>query len=117
MTSIISAVTRNRWSVLVAPYVLTQPGAERIADLHLIRQHAEQAGWQVTPSTFADIGQPPPLAQRSGFAAACRYAAQGHAHGILAIAQPAITTDPQTYAYVLDHLGRRGVFLAYLPSA
>ncbi|MET7600914.1 hypothetical protein ACWERY_40090 [Streptomyces sp. NPDC004082] len=62
------------------------------------------------------MGQPPPLAERPGFAAACRYAAQGYAHGILAIARPALTTDDETYARVLAHLYVRCVFLTYLPS-
>ncbi|MFD0542198.1 hypothetical protein ACFQ1B_02440 [Streptomyces mexicanus] len=57
-----------------------------------------------------------PLAQRSGFGAACRYAAQGFAHGILAIARPAITTDDDAYLEILEYLHARGVFLAYLPA-
>ncbi|MET7600489.1 hypothetical protein ACWERY_29805 [Streptomyces sp. NPDC004082] len=100
----------------VAAYVLARPGFERHADLDLIRQHAATVGWRVAGSSFADVGQPPPLAQRPGFAAACRYAVQGYAHGILAIARPAITTDDDTYAQVLEHLHARSLFLAYLPA-
>lgn len=116
MLQIIDSAARNGRPVRVTPYVLAQPGPERHADLEFIEQHAARVGWQVTASTFADLGQSPPLAQRPGFGAACRYAAQGYAHGILAIARPAITTDNDSYSRVLEHLRERGVFLAYLPA-
>lgn len=74
-------------------------------------------GWQVARRTFADVGQPPPLTQRAGFGTVCRYVAQGFAHGIVAIARPAITADDETYAQVLEHLHAGGVFLTYLPTA
>ncbi|MET8454139.1 hypothetical protein [Streptomyces sp. NPDC005209] len=116
MAQIIAAAARHGDPVRVAPYVLTQPGTERHADLELIEKYAAGRGWQVTRVTFADVGQPPPLDQRLGFGALCRLAARGYAHGILAIARPAITTDNETYAQILEHLHVRGVFLAYLPT-
>ncbi|MFF8431058.1 hypothetical protein ACF07Y_39175 [Streptomyces sp. NPDC016566] len=100
----------------VAAYVVTPPGEERQADLKLVSRYALLLGWGLASSTFADVGEPPPLAQRPGFQAACRYAAQGYAHGILAIARPAIATDNDTYARVLEHLFHHSVFLDYLPS-
>ncbi|MGV9565093.1 hypothetical protein [Streptomyces sp. NPDC003480] len=116
MLQVTASATQHGRTVRVAPYGLAQPGAERRPDLERIRAHAETMGWQVTSSSFADVGQPPPLAERPGFGAACRYAATGFAHGILAIAWPAITTDNETYAHVLDHLYGRCAFLAYLPA-
>ena len=103
-------------TVRVAPYILAAPGAERRADLELIQAHAQRMGWQVTRSSFADVGQAPPIAERFGFGEACRYAAQGFAHGIIAISRPAITTHNDAYADVLEHLHMRGVFLAFLPT-
>ncbi|MET7919699.1 hypothetical protein ABZU45_28210 [Streptomyces avermitilis] len=100
----------------MAPYILTPPNPERREDLALIEAYAAQMGWRVTSSSFADIGQPQPLRERPGFGAACRYAAQGYAHGILASARPAITTDSEAYVHVLEHLYARAVFLAYLPA-
>ncbi|WP_316762533.1 hypothetical protein [Streptomyces herbicida] len=116
MAQIIAAAARHGRPVRVAPYALTQPGTERHADLERIERYAAGRGWQVTRNTFADMGQPPPLEQRVGFDAACRYAAQGYAHGVLAIARPALTTDNDSYAQVLEHLQVRGVFLACLPT-
>ncbi|MGW4518792.1 hypothetical protein ACWEO4_44505 [Streptomyces sp. NPDC004393] len=116
MAQIIAIAARHRRAVRVVPYMLAQTGPERRADLELIEQYAAQMRWKTTRTTFADMGQPPPLDQRPGFAAACRYAAQGYAHGILAIARPALTTDNDSYARVLDHLHERGVFLTYLPA-
>ncbi|GHE38249.1 hypothetical protein [Streptomyces griseoaurantiacus] len=103
--------------VRVAAYVLAGPGRERQADVELLARYAERMGWKVAGSSFADVGEPPPLAGRAGFAAACRYAAQGYAHGILALARPALTTDNDAYAHVLEYLHTRGVFLDYPPSA
>ncbi|MET9734748.1 hypothetical protein ABZZ79_30150 [Streptomyces sp. NPDC006458] len=100
----------------VASYVLAQHGDQRRADLTLIAEHAAEMGWQVASSTFADAGQPLPLLERSGFTEACRYAARGFADGVLAIARPAITTDNDTYARLLERLYQRHVFLAYLPA-
>ncbi|MBL1109420.1 hypothetical protein JK361_33390 [Streptomyces sp. 5-8] len=116
MDEAIAAVTRHDRAVRVAPYVLAPPGAERHADLELIARYAAAAGWQVARSSFADTGQPLPLAERPGFTAACQYAAQGYADGVLAIARPAITTDDDSYARVLEHLHNHGVFLAFLPA-
>jgi hypothetical protein len=116
MASVMADVARRDRPLRVASYVLVQPGAERRADLETIAEYAAGMGWQVASSTFADMGQPLPLVERPGFTQACRYAAQGFADGILAIARPAITTDNDTYARVLDHLYQRHVFLAYLPG-
>ncbi|MEU6593279.1 hypothetical protein ABZ923_29320 [Streptomyces sp. NPDC046881] len=116
MGQILAAAARQNRTPRVAPYVLAQPGAERRADLEQVAGYAAEMGWQVARSSFADVGQPLPLVQRPGFTAACRYAAQGYAHGILAIARPAITTDDDSYARMLEHLRERGVFLAYLPA-
>lgn len=116
MGQIIAVTARQNRPLRVAPYVLAQPGAERRVDLELITEYAAEMDWQVARSSFADLGQPLPLAQRPGFTAACRYAAQGYAHGILAIARPAITTDDDSYAQVLEHLHRRRVFLTYVPA-
>ncbi|MFF7977338.1 hypothetical protein [Streptomyces sp. NPDC007905] len=113
---IIAIAARNRRTVRVVPYVVAQTGSERRADLELIEQYATQMRWKTTRTTFADLRQPLPLDQRPGFAAACRYAAQGYAHGILAITRPAITTDNDSYAHVVEHLRERRVFLAYLPA-
>ncbi|MBG7704815.1 hypothetical protein HCJ76_43840 [Streptomyces sp. MC1] len=116
MGRIAAAIARQGRPLRVAPYVLAEPGAERQADLEKIAEYATATGWKVTSSTFADLGQPLPLPQRPGFEAACRYAAQGFAHGILAIARPAITTDNETYSLLLEYLHARSVFLAYLPT-
>ncbi|MCX5182628.1 hypothetical protein [Streptomyces sp. NBC_00268] len=110
------AVARLGRPVRVTPYVLAAPGAERQADLDLIGAHVHRLGWQITRSSFADIGQAPPIEDRTGFGEACRYAAQGFAHGIVAISRAAITTHNDTYAHLLDELHRRRVFLAYLPA-
>ncbi|MET7606067.1 hypothetical protein ABZS96_26865 [Streptomyces avermitilis] len=91
MRQVIADATRHTL-VRVAPYVLAPPNAERREDLALIEAYAAQMGWRVTSSSFADLGQPPPLGERPGFGAACRYAAQGYTRGILAIARPAITS-------------------------
>ncbi|WEO92669.1 hypothetical protein A6P39_000145 [Streptomyces sp. FXJ1.172] len=117
MEQIIAKAAAHRRTVRVAPYVLALTGDERRADLDLIVKYAEESGWQVTRTTFADMAQSPAITRRPGFGAACRYAAQGYAHGILAIARPAITTDNDAYAAVLEHLHVRGLFLGYLPAA
>ncbi|WP_405863454.1 hypothetical protein [Streptomyces sp. NBC_00005] len=117
MAQIIAVALRRGRPVRISPYVVAQPGGQRQADLELIRTYAAEMGWQLTRSSFADVGQPPPLVQRAGFGAACRYAAQGYAHGILAIARPALTTDNESYAHLLERLHHRGVVLAYLPAA
>ncbi|MFJ5779991.1 hypothetical protein [Streptomyces sp. NPDC093094] len=116
MSEITATVARHGRRLRVAPYVLVQPGAERHADLETIATYATAQDWQVSSSTFADMGQPRPLVERPGFTEACRYAAQGFADGILAVARPAITTDNDTYARVLEYLHQRQVFLAYLPA-
>ncbi|CAM5475548.1 MULTISPECIES: hypothetical protein [Streptomyces] len=116
MGQIVAIAARQGRPLRVAPYALAQPGAEQHADLEQIAEYATARGWKVTSSTFADMSQPLPLTQRPGFGAACRYAAQGFADGILAIARPAITTDNETYSLVLEHLHDRDVFLAYLPT-
>ncbi|WP_030338434.1 hypothetical protein [Streptomyces sp. NRRL S-1022] len=116
MGQIAAAAIRQGRPLCVVPYVLAQPGAERHADLGLITSYATRMGWQVAFSSFADIGQPLPLTRRPGFTAACRYAAQGYAHGVLAIARAALTTDDDSYARVLEHLRERQVFLAHLPT-
>lgn len=116
MNDIVARSARVRRSVRITSYVLAESGEERRADLELIRAHAVTLGWKIASTTFADMGQPPPLIQRTGFGAAVRYAAQGFAHGILAIARPALTTDDEAYAEVLEYLYQRGVFLAYLPA-
>ncbi|MFI9155737.1 hypothetical protein [Streptomyces sp. NPDC053367] len=116
MSEITANVARHGRRLRVAPYVLVQPGAERRADLETIARYATEQGWQVSSRTFADMGQPRPLAERPGFTEARRYAAQGFADGILAIARPAITTDNDTYVRVLKYLYQRQVFLAYLPA-
>ncbi|WP_432190503.1 hypothetical protein [Streptomyces sp. Tue6028] len=111
-----SAAHHGRPVRVAPPYVLAAPGAGRHTDLQMIEAHARRLGRQVTRSTFADIGQVPALTQRSGFDAACRYAGQGFAHGIVANNRAAITTHNDAYAHVLHHLHLRGVFLTYLPA-
>ncbi|MGW3669271.1 hypothetical protein [Streptomyces sp. NPDC005141] len=112
----IAGARRAHRTVRVAPYVLAAPGTELGADLELIEAHVHGKGWHVTRSSFGDAGQAPAIGQRSGFAEAFVYAAQGFAHGIVAIGRAAITTDNEAYADVLEQLHRRGVFLAYLPT-
>ncbi|MEU0786692.1 hypothetical protein ABZ341_34630 [Streptomyces sp. NPDC006173] len=102
-------------AIRVAPYTLSAPGAERRADLGLIAAYVRAQGLFSTRSTFGDIGQPLPIARRSGFGAACKCAAQGFAEGIIAIGRPAITMDNDAYRDVLDFLNERAVFLTYLP--
>ncbi|MFJ9729457.1 hypothetical protein ACIRP3_42675 [Streptomyces sp. NPDC101209] len=116
MNDIIARAARAHRSVRITSYVLADSGEERRADLGLIRAHAVTLGWKVAPTTFADLGQPPSLTQRPGFGGACRYATQCYAHGILAIARPALTPDDEAYTHVLEYLYHRGVFLAYLPA-
>ncbi|MEU8789745.1 hypothetical protein [Streptomyces sp. NPDC048643] len=101
-------------TIRVAPYTLTMPGAERCADLEPIETYVGARGWLRTRSTFGDIGQPLPIARRSGFGAACKYAAQGSAEGIIAIGRPAITLDNDAYRDVLEFLNERAVFLTFL---
>ncbi|MGW3633475.1 hypothetical protein ACWD7F_25525 [Streptomyces sp. NPDC005122] len=109
-------VESARRVVRVAPYVLVGPGAERRADLDLIEDHVRARGWHITRASFADVGQAPPITQRSGFGEAFVFAAQGFAHGIVAIGREAITTDDAAYEHVLDELGAHGVFLTFLPA-
>ncbi|MGW1801563.1 hypothetical protein ACWCQN_38010 [Streptomyces sp. NPDC001984] len=117
MLQIISGAVGRASPLRVAPYVLAHTVAERRDDLALIESYAvDEMGWQVTACSFADAGQPPPLERRRGFEEAWRYAAQGFADGILAIARPAITTDAEAYARVLDRLYSRRLFLAFLPG-
>ncbi|MGW6216459.1 hypothetical protein [Streptomyces sp. NPDC055109] len=104
-------------TVRVAPYVLASSVAERRADLELIEAHVLAKGWKLALTSFADLGQAPPVTDRSGFNEACRYATQGFAHGIVAISRHAITTDNTVYEELLDFLRHRGVFLAFLPAA
>ncbi|MEU1203524.1 hypothetical protein ABZ446_46050 [Streptomyces sp. NPDC005813] len=113
---IAGSAAHHGWPVRAAPYVLAAPGAGRQRDLEMIEVHARRLGWQVTRRTFADIGQIPARTERSGFDAACRYASQGFAHGIVAINRAAITTRNDVYAHILNHPHLRGVFLAYLPA-
>ncbi|MFG2257264.1 hypothetical protein [Streptomyces mirabilis] len=96
--------------------MLASPGAEGRADLKLIEEHVQRMRWHVTRSSFADVGQAPAIEQRTGFTEAFLYAAQGFAHGIVAIGRAAITTDNKAYADVLERLHQRGVFLSYLPG-
>ncbi|MER5450528.1 hypothetical protein ABT065_33730 [Streptomyces sp. NPDC002764] len=116
VNDIIAKAARANRSVRITSYVLADSGEERRADLDLIRAHAVTLAWKVASTTFADMGQPPPLTQRPGFGAACRYTTQGYAHGIGAIARPALTTDDEAYTHVLEYLYHQGVFLAYLPA-
>ena len=113
---IIAAAARARRTVRAAPYVLAGPGGERQADLELIEAHVQHKGWHVTRVSFADLGQAPPIGHRVGFGEACLYAAQGFAHGIVAIARTAITTDNDAYAELLVQLHCRVVFLSFLPT-
>ncbi|MFH8772039.1 hypothetical protein [Streptomyces sp. NPDC017958] len=117
MLQIIADSASRRSPLRVAPYVLAHTVTERREDLALIKSYAvDEMGWQVTDCSFADAGQPPPLEARRGFEEAWRYAAQGFAHGILAIARPVITTDAEAYGRVLEHLYSRRLFLAFLPG-
>ncbi|MFE9812504.1 hypothetical protein [Streptomyces sp. NPDC005548] len=102
-------------TVRVAPYVLASSVAERRADLKLIEAYVLEKGWHLALTNFADLGQAPPVTDRSGFNEACRYATQGFAHGLVAISRHAITTDNAVYEELLDFLHNRGVFLAFLP--
>ncbi|MGW3668572.1 hypothetical protein [Streptomyces sp. NPDC005141] len=114
---IIARARRAHRTVRVAPYILAGPGAERRADLELIQSHVHRMEWHLTRSSFADVGQAPAIGQRTGFTEACLYAAQGFAHGIVAIGRAAITTDNAAYADVLEQLHHSGVFLSYPPGA
>ncbi|MEU1533945.1 hypothetical protein [Streptomyces fagopyri] len=103
-----------RRTVRVTTYVLASSVAERRADQDLIEAHVRGRGWKLALSSFWDFGQAPPVTDRIGFGEASRYAAQGFAHGIVAIGPQAITMDDATYEELLHFLGSRGVFLAYL---
>ncbi|MFE5142975.1 hypothetical protein ACFRDV_35895 [Streptomyces fagopyri] len=105
-----------RRTVRVTTYVLASSVAERRADQELVEAHVRGQGWKLALSSFWDFGQAPPVTDRTGFGEASRYAAQGFAHGIVAIGRQAITTDNATYEELLHFLGSRGVFLAYLPG-
>ncbi|MET8412551.1 hypothetical protein ABZV34_31445 [Streptomyces sp. NPDC005195] len=107
-------IERARRTVRVTTYVLASSVAERRADQELIEAHVRGEGWKLALSSFWDFGQAPPVTDRTSFGEASRYAAQGFAHGIVAIGRPAITTDDAAYEELLDFLGSRGVFLAYL---
>ncbi|MFF7130450.1 hypothetical protein [Streptomyces sp. NPDC008240] len=117
MLQIISDAVGRGSTLRVVPYVLAHTVAERREGLALIKAYAvDEMGWQVTGRSFADGGQPPPLECRRGFEEAWRYAAQGFADGILAIARPAIATDAEAYAGVLNLLYSHRLFLAFLPA-
>ncbi|MEU1037878.1 hypothetical protein ACFYP4_29265 [Streptomyces sp. NPDC005551] len=81
-----------------------------------IEEHVRQVGWRITRSSFADVGQPPPVAERCGFGEAFRYAASGFAHGIVAISRAVITADDEAYRHLLNQLHNCRVFLSYLPA-
>ncbi|MEU4166126.1 hypothetical protein AB0F46_04470 [Streptomyces sp. NPDC026665] len=115
-SEIVTAAREAGRTVRVAPYMLAEPGDERRADLELIEAHVRSLGWQLAATSFADVGQAPAIGQRPGFTKACLYAAQGFAHGIVAINRAAITTDNPAYALVLEQLRHRSVFLSYLPG-
>ncbi|MEV6810512.1 hypothetical protein [Streptomyces sp. NPDC051129] len=115
MEQIITTVSDSGHLVRITPYLLAHSPEERRADLAQLRTYAVVAGIVLTREWFADAGQPP-LALRSGWQAARRHAEQGFAHGIVAVARPAITTDPVQYAAVLDDLYAHRVFLALLPT-
>ncbi|KAB1989789.1 hypothetical protein [Streptomyces triticiradicis] len=115
-SEIVAAARDTGRTVRVTPYVLAEPGDERRADLELIDAYVRSLGWQLAATSFADVGQAPVIGQRPGFTQACMYAAQGFAHGIVAISRAAITTDNDTYALVLEQLHHRSVFLSYLPG-
>lgn len=117
MARITDAVARRGWLVRAAPYVLVSSGEERRADLALIARYAIAAGIGLTSESFADVGQPPRIGERSGWREARHYAEQGFAHGIVAIARPAITTDSEEYAALLEDLFAHRLFLAFLPTA
>ncbi|MGQ4344063.1 hypothetical protein [Streptomyces sp. SAS_275] len=102
-------------TVRVAPYVLASAVSERRADQELIEAYVSGRGWNLALTSFADLGQAPPVMERSGFGEACRFASQGFAHGIVAISRHALTTDNAVYEELLDFLHNRGVFLAFLP--
>ncbi|MFF0143533.1 hypothetical protein ACFYRN_45005, partial [Streptomyces sp. NPDC005227] len=91
--------------------------SERRADQELIEAYVSGRGWNLALTSFADLGQAPPVTDRSGFNEACRYATQGFAHGLVAISRHALTTDNAVYEELLDFLHNRGVFLAFLPVA
>ncbi|MEU6475320.1 hypothetical protein ABZ858_00240 [Streptomyces sp. NPDC047017] len=115
MLQLTEAIERSGRQVKVAPYALATSGDERRADLALIARYADAAGLRLTSTSFADEGSAPPVEQRSGFCAARRFAREGFAHGILAIARPAITTDAEVYERVLTDLFEHRIFLAFLP--
>ncbi|MET8411797.1 hypothetical protein ABZV34_27500 [Streptomyces sp. NPDC005195] len=108
---------KARRTVRVAAYVLASSVAERRADQELIEAHVCTLGWKLALTSFWDFGQAPSITERAGFAEASRYAVQGFAHGIVAIGQPAITTDNAVYEELLHFLGTRGVFLTFLPAS
>ncbi|MFC8715270.1 MULTISPECIES: hypothetical protein [unclassified Streptomyces] len=116
MAQALAHLSRIGSTARVAPYVLAPPGEVRLAEVDTIRRYAIVAGWRMAPTSFADVSQPPPLRQRPGFTEACRYAVQGYVHGILAVARPALTTDDDTYAEILEYLHSHQVFLAYLSA-
>ncbi len=115
MTEIAAAVRRGRL-VRVAPYVLASSVEERQADLFLIERYTIAAGIALTTASFSDPGQPPPIGERSGWRAARQYAEQGYAHGIVAIARSALTTEPAAYAALLNDLFAHQLFLALLSA-
>ncbi|GGT05042.1 hypothetical protein [Streptomyces cinerochromogenes] len=116
MSEITTSVVRSGRVVRVAPYVLASTAEERRADLALIERYVIAAGMGLTATVFADAGQPPPIGRRSGWRAARRYAEQGYADGIVAIARPAITTDRAEYEALLEDLFAHRLFLAFLPT-
>ncbi|MFD7459201.1 MULTISPECIES: hypothetical protein [unclassified Streptomyces] len=116
IAAITASVAGSGRLVRLAPYVLASTGEERRADLALITRHVIAAGMEVTSVSFADTGQPLPIRERSGWRAACQHAKQGFAHGIVAIARPAITTDPREYEAVLTDLFTHRLFLVFLPT-
>ncbi|MFF4977945.1 hypothetical protein [Streptomyces sp. NPDC001083] len=109
-------IVAARRTVRVTTYVLASSVAERRADQELIEDDVRRRGWKLALSSFWDFGQAPPVTDRTGFGEASRYAAQGFAHGIVAIGRQAITTDNAAYEELLHFLGSRGGFLAYLPG-
>ncbi|MFI1767258.1 hypothetical protein ACH41H_35110 [Streptomyces sp. NPDC020800] len=116
MSKITAAVVSSGRTVRVAPYVLASSGEERRAGLALIERYVIAAGLSLAEVSFADTGAPPPIDRRTGWRAVRRYAERGFAHGIVAIARPAITTDVRVYEGLLTDLFVHRLFLALLPT-
>ncbi|WP_455357169.1 recombinase family protein [Streptomyces sp. SYSU K217416] len=106
-----------RPQIKVTTYVLTQRGENAESAHQALAEHAESLGWRLGSERFTDEWQGGPADARPAFNEACRYAAAGFAHGILAPDRSALAPSDEAYESYLRWLHDRLSFIAFLPAA